>query len=743
LHSFGCAIVIVLGLQLAAPTIAQADHKDTVLRNEINSLERVSSALNQLIEAVDMDIEWIDQAALDHGFAELRFAATDLPQHDSAGSTWRRSLIEESERVRQLLSARTQLPTTQSTDSPHAMGQPPMAFESIIRISRHKLADLKVENNARRDRLINEHPQKTPIMRYASHIDKGLLLPIGILSLPILLAAVLWWRFARRDSSANPTIQRLIEGMPDATAVFDPHNRLLAANDKLLDLLPVDLAKQALLYSSRFDLYALLSPDSNTIERTRQRAEDSTDPSNDTIAFDVPGHGRQTLLFKERSTPDGCTIVTVTARVQGIEQRWTDPLTDLPNRTRLVSELAQRCSRTTNELALVIVDLRSFRQINDTYGRQAGDELLKQTAACLRHGMPQAALISRTAGDEFAVLIEVNGDRGQIENRVSKFLHTLRQGLTVVELNVPVRASIGMAFAPEHGNTVSALLRSADSACSHAKRSGDNSLEIYNSEQQQQAKRRHQLEVGLQLAIEREEFFLHYQPQIDIATRMTCGMEALLRWRSKEFGVVSPTEFVDIAEQTGIITRVGLWVLRKAIQDYQRLATFGMQPSILSVNLSRKQFDQGRIVDDVADVLEETGFDSSKLCLEITETALFRDSSAMRRVLHNLTSLGARLSIDDFGVGYSSLLELRDFPISEVKIDRAFISNIAQNRSSQDIVRAIVDIASSIGAEVVAEGIENDEQFETVASLGCHRAQGFYLCEPMPATTFPDVVLNL
>ena len=309
-------------------------------------------------------------------------------------------------------------------------------------------------------------------------------------------------------------------------------------------------------------------------------------------------------------------------------------------------------------------------------------------------------------------------------------------------MNVPVRASVGIAYAPEHGNTVSSLLKCADSACIQAKHLSDNTLVVYNSIQQQQAKRKHQLEIGLQKAIENKELALQYQPQVDIKSKMTCGMEALLRWRSKEFGDVPPADFIPIAEETGIINQLGNWVLHLAVRDYKRLETFGMSPAMLSVNISRKQFQGGQIVSDVQRLMDTTAFDPCKLCFEITETALADNSERFHQQLLDLTSLGVRLAIDDFGVRYSSLLELRDYPISEVKIDRAFIANIALDQSSQDFVAAIVDISRSIGADVVAEGIENREQFDKVTELGCDRAQGYYLCEPMAATTFPDVVLS-
>jgi len=534
----------------------------------------------------------------------------------------------------------------------------------------------------------------------------------------------------------------MLDSIPDAVAIFNTKGQLTVINRKLLSLLPMEMNRTAAKEMSSSDLYAQLSPDNLAIERARNQAIRASDDPDATISFELPSYGSRSWLVKERQTDDGGTAISVYGSHTPVSTRLSDPLTALPNRARLLNELAQRCTRTKSELALIIVDLRSFRQINDVYGRSTGDELLKQTAICLQHCMPADATIARIAGDEFAVLLEFNHEREQIERRVVRFLATLRHGLTVNTINVPARASVGIAFAPEHGNTVSSLLKCADSACAHAKQLGDNTMVVYNSRQQRESKRRHQMEVALQQAIPKNELSLQYQPQVDIASNMTCGMEALLRWKSDQFGRVSPAEFIEIAEQSGIIKSIGSWVLQQAINDYQRLSRFGMSPPTLSVNLSRKQFDSGKIVNDVATVLEKTGFDPACLCLEITETAIFRDSDAMKALLHELTDLGVKLSIDDFGVGFSSLLELRDFPISEIKIDRAFVMDVVTNNRSQDIIRAIVDIADSIEADIVAEGIENQHQLDMVAALGCHRVQGYYLCEPMPATTFPDLVLS-
>lgn len=567
-------------------------------------------------------------------------------------------------------------------------------------------------------------------------------LPSGLL-LCVTVASVIWsWRRrvgTRREHSA---LQRTLDSLPDAVALYNPKGQLTVINRKLLKMLPLETGATAMTETTSSDLYAQLSPDNLTVEKARNRARAGIEDLSSTITFELPSFGRESLLIKEKATEEGGVAITVHGAQRHGVAHLNDPLTALPNRAHLLSSIAKRCSRTRDQLALIIVDLRGFRQINDSYGNPVGDELLKQTAIQLQHCMPNDALIARTAGDEFAALIEFDHDRSSIERRVSTFLATLRCGMSVGTLNLPVRACVGIAYAPEHGSTVTSLLKCADSACSHAKSRGHNSYMVYSSDQQKLAKRRHQLEVGLLQAIRKNELSLQYQPQIDVETRMTCGMEALLRWNSGDLGKVSPGEFIEVAEQTGIITRLGTWVMRQAIDDYQRLAQFGMSPATLSINLSRKQFDSNTMVGDIERLLDQSGFDPSRLCLEITETALFNDSTQLRTMLNELTSMGMKLAIDDFGVGYSSLLELRDFPINEVKIDRAFVMDVTTNSNSQEIIRAIVNIADSIGAHVVAEGIETEEQFDKIAELGCDRAQGYYLCEPMSATTFPDVMLS-
>lgn len=618
-----------------------------------------------------------------------------------------------------------------------------LRFDSLTTIAQ-SLVGAPVAHHSSGSEIVGAHSGLLDIMTGASPLVFG----IGSAILTGLVIAAVRHHATRTEWRLGRRLQEQLEAMPDAVALFNAKGRLTASNGKLARFLCGGAnggtdARVALNDATPDELYARLSCDDEAVTRARERAiANATDPDA-TLSFELPGHGERPVLIKERPIDAGGRAVSVYhAPFTTRTQRRKDPLTGLASRAHLVAMITERCRRTPLDLTLLIVELRSFRQINETFGRSAGDELLKATAASLRHFMPDHALCARTGGDEFAIMVDGNCDRDDIEARTDRFLASLSRGLKVSDAALPVRASAGVAYGPEHGSTVTELLTSADSACSQAKRLGNNKLMVFNSDHQQRARHQHRLEVGLQNAIERKELLLHYQPQIELEHGLTCGMEALLRWNSRQLGRVSPAEFIPVAEHSGIIRRLGAWVLETAIADYQRLEAYGMEPLILSVNISRKQFDNGRIVDDILAVCDARQFDPRRLCLEITETALSDDIAGLRRILQALAEVGTKLAIDDFGVGYSSLLELRDFPISEVKIDRAFIDDIASDHRSQDIVAAVVSIASSIGATVVAEGIENAEQLEIVRNLGCHRAQGYHVCEPMAATNFPDVVLS-
>lgn len=418
------------------------------------------------------------------------------------------------------------------------------------------------------------------------------------------------------------------------------------------------------------------------------------------------------------------------------------PLAVPDNRTKLIQKLVDRRARTTEELTLIIVELPSYRLFQEAYGTTLGDELIHQASLCLQQFLPTGALIARSADNEFAIVLETEADRPTVQTALRQAASRLLSGLKVDKLSVPVKTNIGIAYAPEHANTLSSLLNAAESACHKADKLANNVPVVFNTAQRKQARRRCQLEINLQQALGKEEFSVHYQPQIDLKTERTVGMEALARWQNRQWGNIAPQDFIPLAEKSRLIKQLGAWILERAIADHQHLTPQGIWPAMLSVNLSPKQFDGGQIVADVERILCISGFDPSVLCLEIADTGMSMDRKYLRQQLFGLSAMGVRLSIDDFGVGYSSLLELRDYPISEIKIDNSLIRGIENNTHSQTIVRALVNMAHGMGVDVTAEGVENEQQLSMVSQLGCDRAQGYYLCKPIEASTFPDVLLN-
>lgn len=589
-------------------------------------------------------------------------------------------------------------------------------------------------------------------------MDNTVVLSVLLVALALacgLLALWLWRRDARDSQSPHDTLIQTIEGLPDGCVVLDTDRRVTAHNNHLLELLPAGVT--SLNGVSADTLYNNLCLDTT---RVTSHLHDwlSDLPGDKTSSIEVLDHQHRHLLIRERPTSNGGVTSVIRDISDTAESRRQlriatefDTLTGLANRVRFLAKLRECMAVPGATVGLAVCDLRDFRQINDSYGQDVGDQVLVAVADALLRAMPEKAVVARNSGDEFAVVIADQRAEAMLTQALTRFLADLKRGVpqdilkedaSVPGNAVPLRASVGVAVAPQHGGTPVALKNAADSACAQAKREGSGTYAVYDRQIQEVADRAHLIEIGLIKAIERNELEIEYQPQIDIKTNMTAGMEALIRWDSRTLGRVSPAEFIPRAEQCGLVGELGGWVLRKSIADYQRLMSVGTSPGTLSVNISRRQFDSPTLPVEVADVLSATGMNPALLTLEITETAILDNRHKANDILAALHSLGVNLSIDDFGVGYSSFMELRDFPINEVKIDRTFIRDVVSSTNDQKIIGAIVDVAETIGAEVVAEGIETREQFDIIRTLGCHRAQGYFLCEPMRPTPFPDVVLG-
>jgi diguanylate cyclase (GGDEF)-like protein len=416
-----------------------------------------------------------------------------------------------------------------------------------------------------------------------------------------------------------------------------------------------------------------------------------------------------------------------------------DHLTGLANRALFQDRLEQalaRAERSGYMVALMFLDLDRFKAVNDTLGHAAGDTLLETVARRIEERVRESDTVARLGGDEFAIILEDLSDARDAFPVARKILDIVSEPIVLDGHEIPMVASLGVAVRPpSEGNR---LLKDADAAMYRAKRRGGNNYQFYTEEMNVQASARLALERDLRRALDREEFLLHYQPQVDLRTGHIAGAEALLRWRHPDRGLVSPAEFIPVLEDTGDIVKVGEWVMRTAYAQAKTWEEVGLAPLRMAVNLSARQFSQGDLVGTVVGILEETELVPYCLELEVTESLLMEDIQASTRMLNELKTVvgGLRISIDDFGTGYSSLYYLKSFPIDLLKIDQSFVRNIATDPDDAILVAAMIRLAHDLGIEVIAEGVETVEQLEYLRERGCDEVQGFYCGRPLPPDEF-------
>ncbi len=420
-----------------------------------------------------------------------------------------------------------------------------------------------------------------------------------------------------------------------------------------------------------------------------------------------------------------------------------DNLTGLPNRALLhdrFSQMVVQSKRHGSCLGVMFVDLDDFKMVNDTLGHTAGDTLLKEAATRLSECTRSGDTVARIGGDEFAVVL---GDLARAEDAAivaQKVIDRLSQRFAVDGHDTFVTASIGIAVFPGDADNADALLAAADAAMYRAKESGRNSYCYFTAEINQATRARMQLGVELRRALEREEFRLVYQPKVALDGRALKGVEALIRWQHPERGMVSPMEFIPALEESGLIVQVGDWVLRRACADLKAWQAAGLNPPPVSVNLSARQFQQRDLDRRIQSAIEEFGVDPSLIEKEITESQLMQDPEHAIRVIEALGKSGVEIAIDDFGTGYSSLAYLTRFPVNALKIDRSFVKDIETDANDAAIVRAIVEMAHTLGFIVVAEGVETEKQVEYLHKLGCEQAQGYLFARPMPVEQFTEML---
>jgi diguanylate cyclase (GGDEF)-like protein len=410
-----------------------------------------------------------------------------------------------------------------------------------------------------------------------------------------------------------------------------------------------------------------------------------------------------------------------------------DRLTGLPNRTLYVDRGRQALLAATRRgarVAVLVVDVDRFKEINDTLGHRYGDDLLRQVEPRLRGALRAGDTVARVGADEFGVLLaDVGGNDGTIEV-VKRIQQALDQPFVVDDVPVAIEATVGAALFPDHAGNIDELLQRADVAL-HAAKAAKSGWQMYEPRHDESTRPRLTLLPELREALARRQLVLHYQPQLDVVTGSISHVEALVRWLHPTRGLLMPDAFLPVAEQTGMIHSLTRYVLDEALAQCKRWRRSGFDLGV-AVNLSARSLGSNEVVKDVRELLDKHGVPTSSLTLELTESAIMSDPFRAVTVLSQLRRMGARLSIDDFGTGYSSLAYLKRLPVTEIKIDRSFVSNVTADKDDAAIVLSTVQLAGSLRLDVVAEGVETEATFDALATFGCRRVQGYFFARPLP-----------
>ncbi|MDP3877250.1 MAG: EAL domain-containing protein [Methylobacter sp.] len=450
---------------------------------------------------------------------------------------------------------------------------------------------------------------------------------------------------------------------------------------------------------------------------------------------------------------ENLVIATIEAQKQAAEAQIAkdqmdylahhDVLTGLPNRILLQDRLNQSIEfahRQDRQFAVLFMDLDRFKEINDSLGHAAGDQLLQSIAqrlvACVRH----SDTVSRQGGDEFVLILFDIEQEEDAAFSAQKMLKSVAQPHCIEGHDLHINVSIGISIYPNDGLDAEMLIKNADTAMYHAKENGRNNYKFFEQGMNEREVRRQSIEADLRSALEQQEFVLHYQPKINLHSGAIVGIEALIRWQHPKLGLLQPTEFLSIAEDCGLILPIGRWVRHETCRQNRMWQQAGLPAVTVSVNTSALEFRDRDFLKNIHENLENSGLESRYLEIELTETVLIRDPESTGLVLHALSDLGVKIAIDNFGTGYSSLSCLTQFPIDTLKIDRSFVEQMAANANSDAIVNAVISLSKSLNKRVTAEGVETSEQFALLRALQCDEGQGYYFSHPVTVEAFTGLL---